>query len=293
MSRVAVALLLLGSLSSVSSFSWVAPRSSALRRSALFSSVDVETLPEPEEEPTEPAALDTTEPEVPIDPEASTVSDVAGKADLVDAVTAGPDASASQRIIVNELLLKVERANPTEAPATSPLLNGVWELVYTGGYSDGLLASPTRQLALFLYAGGYTPGNFGLQLARLLPASLIDIGDISVSISREQPRAESSTTVKVGNSDVDVKIVTTLETESDVRLKETYTQLSAAGRDVDVPDALQYSRLLYVTYLDDDLMVVRDESGVPEILVRKSKEFLDSFTGEPSFADDDLAPGAG
>ena len=55
---------------------------------------------------------------------------------------------------MNELLYKLERTNPTEEAAASPLLNGVWELVYNGGYSDGLLASPTRQLALFLYAGG-------------------------------------------------------------------------------------------------------------------------------------------
>ena len=97
----------------------------------------------------------------------------------------------------------------------------------------------------------------------------------------------------MGNSEFDVNIATTLETESDVRLKETYVSVSAGGRDLAVPDALQYSRLLYITYLDDDLMVARDESGVPEILVRKEKEFLDSFTGEPSAADDDLAPGAG
>jgi hypothetical protein len=56
---------------------------------------------------------------------------------------------------------------------------------------------------------------------------------------------------------------------------------------------LQYSRLLFVTYLDKDLMVVRDETGVPEVLVRKEKEFPVPPSGEPSSADDDLAPGAG
>ena len=62
-------------------------------------------------------------------------------------------------------------------PATSPLLNGVWEVVYNGGYGEpNLLASPTRQAALFLYAGGYTPGSFGLQLARLLPNSFMQVG---------------------------------------------------------------------------------------------------------------------
>jgi len=38
--------------------------------------------------------------------------------------------------------------------------------------------------------------------------------------------------------------------------------------------------------------VVRDATGVPEILVRKSKKFRED-EGTPSAADDDLAPGAG
>ena len=68
---------------------------------------------------------------------------------------AGTAISDDLRSTVIELLMKVEAANPTDAPATSPLLNGVWELVYSGNYAPGPLAvSPTRQLALFLYAGG-------------------------------------------------------------------------------------------------------------------------------------------
>lgn len=88
----------------------------------------------------------TAEPETP--PSSSSASA------LIDTLTSGDASSKSQRIIVNELLYKLERTNPTDEAAASPLLNGVWELVYNGGYSDGLLASPTRQLALFLYAGG-------------------------------------------------------------------------------------------------------------------------------------------
>ena len=41
------------------------------------------------------------------------------------------------------------------------------------------------------------------------------------------------------------------------------------GSKVDLPQAAQYSRDLYVTYVDEDLLVVRDASGVPEVLVRK------------------------
>jgi hypothetical protein len=42
-------------------------------------------------------------------------------------------ADASNRAEINELVLKLEPMNPTESAASSPLLNGVWELLYTGG----------------------------------------------------------------------------------------------------------------------------------------------------------------
>lgn len=41
---------------------------------------------------------------------------------------------------MNELMLKLEPMNPTEKPARSPVLNGVWEFLYTGGISPGTLA---------------------------------------------------------------------------------------------------------------------------------------------------------
>lgn len=50
-----------------------------------------------------------------------------------------------ERAEINEILFKLETLNPTTNPAMSPLLNGVWELKYAGGYtSEGALASPTR-----------------------------------------------------------------------------------------------------------------------------------------------------
>jgi hypothetical protein len=81
------------------------------------------------------------------------------------------EVSESDRAVINEVILKLEALNPTVDPALSPLLNGEWELRYSGGYSsEGALQSPTRQLALFLYSGGYryVIGNEnGLQCYRL------------------------------------------------------------------------------------------------------------------------------
>merc|ERR1712151_681408 len=185
----------------------------------------------------------------------------------------GPATSISSdaRADINEALFKLEALNPTDRPAESPLLNGVWSLRYAGGYDeDWALQSPTRQLALFLYSGGYSPGLFALSLAETLPENLIEIGDLEICISREQPRIEASVPVKfLAGPDNDVVVKAQLEAVSGVRLKETYEVVSILDRTIDVPEHLRYSRDLYITYLDDDLLVVRDGSGVPEILVRK------------------------
>ena len=203
--------------------------------------------------------------------------------------------SEAKRAEINEVLLKLEALNPTPQPATSPLLNGVWELNYAGLYSsEGSLSSPTRQLALFLYSGGYSPGLFTLQLAKQLPSNLVDIvGSPEITISREAPRVEGRVTLKTllgGESSTKVK--SNLEVVSDIRLRETYESATVlGGQVVDLPGFMQYTRDIYVTYLDEDLLVIRDSSGVPELLIRKEKSFTRNWGDEPTTVDDSLAPG--
>ena len=59
-----------------------------------------------------------------------------------------------------------QSTNPTRTPATSPLLNGVWNLKVVGSYGSSKITSPTREIALFLYSGGYSPAVFLLKLLR-------------------------------------------------------------------------------------------------------------------------------
>lgn len=209
--------------------------------------------------------------------------------------TVGLAPSEEKRAEINEVLLKLEALNPTPQPATSPLLNGVWELTYAGLYSSkGSLSSPTRQLALFLYSGGYSPGLFALQLAKQLPSSLIDIeGSVDITISREAPRVEGQVTLKSAlGGESSVKVKSNLEVVSDIRLRETYESATGlGGQAVDFPGFMQYTRDIYVTYLDEDLLVIRDGSGVPELLIRKEKSFTRQWGDEPTTIDDKLAPG--
>jgi len=183
------------------------------------------------------------------------------------------DVDNDLRSRINEELIKLEALNPTENPTMSNMLNGVWTLRYSGGYaSDWALPSPTRQIALFLYSGGYSPGLFLLTLAQQLPQSLVDVGELQISISRDQPRIEAKVDVKFLGNDSSSEIVLNamMDVLSDVRLRETYDKFAKVlDREVAIPEQLQYSRDLYITYLDNDLLVVRDGSGVPEILVRK------------------------
>ena len=206
------------------------------------------------------------------------------------------DVSPETRSAINEAIYKLEAVNPTSEPTMSSLLNGVWELRYVGGYDGSwALPSPTRQIALFLYSGGYSPGIFALGLAQKLPSQLVDVGDLEISISRDQPRVEAKVAVKagMGSAEAAVSVKARLEVESDIRLRETYESAKVMDQTINLPTLLQYSRDIYVTYLDDDLLIVRDASGIPEILIRKQKRFSQNWGSEPSDLDDMTPPGEG
>lgn len=205
--------------------------------------------------------------------------------------------SNEMRSAINEALYKLEAINPTKtSPALSPLLNGVWELRYYGGYvTEGSLSlSPTRQLALFLYSGGYSPGLFGLYLASQIPSSnpIVSFGDVEIVISRIQPRVESTVPVTfVGGAESSIKITASLEPVSGMRLKEKYESVNVFGTtNVQLPTILQYSRDLFVTYVDEDIMIVRDGSGIPEVLIRKEKRFMSESWGTDPVTSDDVTP---
>lgn len=215
------------------------------------------------------SAIDTESSDYAPTPEEKTVNDV-----LNMMPSKLGDVNEELRSAINEALYKMERLNPTEDPAKSPLLNGVWDLRYVGGYTpDGAITSPTRDLALFVYSGGYSPGIFALTLAQKLPNNLVEVGDLEIAISRSEPRVEASIPVKFfGGSESKVQVQATMETNSGMRLREAYESANVMGNTIEIPQALRYARDIYVTYLDDDLLVIRDASGVPEVLVRKGKK---------------------
>ncbi|GAB5358529.1 hypothetical protein AAMO2058_000466200 [Amorphochlora amoebiformis] len=194
----------------------------------------------------------------------------------------GSESVAAWRNDINEMLFRLEPLNPTTEPAYSKLLEGDWEFKFLGSMAKGILPSPTREIALLLYAGGYTPGRFGIDIAARLPKSVVDVKDIKLSIGNQAPTGSITTKIALaGTREVDVKLATNLEPESDFTMSETYQTLSIMGRDVQLPQQLQSKRKFYIRYLDEDLLVVRDDTGVADVLMKVKEEPTPAPTPAP------------
>jgi len=217
-------------------------------------------------------------------------------------------ADPANRAEINELVLKLEQMSPTETPAESALLNGVWELLYTGGYGMGFFDSPTREIALALYTGGFRPGLFANLLSKLPGplATLVELDEVELMIKRDQPRVEATAKMVVAGNEQTLRLMGELASPSAMRLQETLVKAEVFGQTTDLQGPLRTKRSLFVTFLDDDMLVVRDETGVPDIWLRKNKEFMsqesakvdsslpETWTTKPEFKVDpskDIEPG--
>lgn len=259
------------------------------------------------------------------------------KEQLVTAIGSDGLASApslNQQMEITEVIMALSSTNPTAEPARSPLLNGKWELQFSGAPGQGLADSPTRLLALALYSVPLSPSVLAQGLASL-PFGAASLGSVTVEIvSSEagQPRVtvDSSVSLLGGTSQpvrrwgIDpaipgaapspfpahepspaarppashartpssqVVLRANLMPRSGTALREDFVEVEALGQRSLLPGPLAVSRSLYVAYLDQDLLIMRDEAGLPTVL-RRSDKFAKA-PEEPSYAEDDSAPGVG
>jgi len=203
--------------------------------------------------------------------EEGSIAKEALKAEIADGL-GGPRAD---KAVVGEILLALEAQNPTLSPATSPLLNGQWKFVYATGASPGL-----KSLMLLLRGAKGAPKSPS-------GADLVDVQDTYLTIGSEQPRATASVKVRLLSFETTLKLSSKLEAESAVRLVETYDAAASEYMDLKLPFSstpVSYKRSVLVSYLDDEMLVVRDALGRPDILMR---------VDAPAAVDEaDEAPGA-
>ena len=163
--------------------------------------------------------------------------------------------SSVDRSDINESILALEKSNPTTDPCYSKKLNGVWKLAISAFGSPGLI---------------------GYQVLKAIPSNtLISSSDLTITINSIAPRVEAKGDVKVVNSiTVDFAVASDLIVKSGSRMTETYVTGKIGQIEIplsSLPSSV-ISRDLIVTYLDDDLLIVRDSFGGSEVLKRKEFE---------------------
>jgi len=172
----------------------------------------------------------------------------------------------AERSVVNATLPALESKVP-EAN-TSYLLQGTFDRVYAGGAAPGPVPSPTREIALAMYAGGFGPGEFLATALSRLPDSVSKLDNgLRLTITGTKSTAELKVSL-FGQETTALSVTSSLEPMGETGLRETYEQVTFGGNVTDLPEALRYSRELTITLLDEELLVVRDETGAPDILKR-------------------------
>ncbi|GFY93611.1 plastid-lipid associated protein PAP [Actinidia rufa] len=187
-----------------------------------------------------------------------------------------------QRIDVNERIIGLERLNPTPRPTTSNFLEGRWNFEWFGDGSPGLFA------ARFVF--------------QRFPTTLANLSKVDVVIKDQY--AKITAIMRLLNSiESKFTLSTQLSVEGPLRMKEEYVegvlelpkvdeatipeqlrgafgqaastaqQLPVLIRDamasgLKVPLSGTFQRIFLISYLDDEILIIRDSAGVPEVLTR-------------------------
>ena len=192
---------------------------------------------------------------------------------LLSAVGAGNIADKMSRADeINELILSLSQENPTAEPARSSLINGKWELAFSGSPGGAFFdVLPTRFLALALYSPP-NPSILALGLSKL-PGLDASLGEVTVTIQSPeagQPRVKVDTSLMSGLGNQPLVLRANLSPRSAVALREDFLEIEALGQTSLLPGPFAISRTLFVAYLDADTLIVRDEAGAANVLRRAS-----------------------
>lgn len=200
-----------------------------------------------------------------------------------------------QRIDVNERIIGLERLNPTPRPTTSPYLEGRWNFEWFGSGSPGLFAArflfqrfPTDVANLskmdVLIKDGYAKISANLKLLYSIESRFT----LSSRLTVEGPLRMKEEYVE-GTFETPKVIEETVPEQ----LKPAFGQAVNTVQQLPVPlkDAISsglkvpltgtFQRMFMISYLDDEILIIRDTAGVPEVLTR-----LDApVTDEPSMTE--------
>lgn len=171
---------------------------------------------------------------------------------------------------LDEAIVALERLNSCEEPVYSELLDGTWKVKYSGSFAPGLLSSPTRELALFLYGGGFSLGNALSSFAGGFWGQTLGVklGSKTVRITAGRD-VDATAELQVAGMMQKLSYTAELMPLSSKRMSEEVVAVNLPAPLGKQELMTELRRSILVTYLDKEVMVVRDESGVPDVLMRE------------------------
>ncbi|XP_042513042.1 probable plastid-lipid-associated protein 13, chloroplastic isoform X2 [Macadamia integrifolia] len=187
-----------------------------------------------------------------------------------------------QRIDVNERITGLERLNPTSRPTTSPFFEGRWNFEWLGNGSPGSLAArsvleifPSALANLLgldvVIKEGYAKTTANIKLLNTIESKFI----LSTKLAVEGPLR-----MKIEYVEGVFETPTVREEAVPEQLKgvfgqavSTLQQLPMPIRDVmssglSLPLGGTFQRLFMISYLDEEILIIRDTTGVPDVLTR-------------------------
>ncbi|GAB2227479.1 hypothetical protein Droror1_Dr00009301 [Drosera rotundifolia] len=191
-------------------------------------------------------------------------------------------ATEMQRIDVMERITGLERLNPTPRPTTSPYFEGKWNLEWFGPDTPGLVVLRI--------------------LSERLPTTLANISQIDLLLKDGTSKVVAFMSL-LNSVSTKLIVVTKLMPEGPLRMKEEYVeatlespniieetipeqvksvlaQASGAVQQLPIPlkDLLSngltiplsgtFQRVFMISYLDEEILIIRDADGVPSVLIR-------------------------
>lgn len=194
----------------------------------------------------------------------------------------GGKTTEMHRIDVHERIVGLERLNPTPRPTTSPYLEGRWNFKWFGASSPGWFAARflfERSPATFAYLlgldmlikDGYSKVTANLKFLNSIESKFL----LTTKLSAEGP-----TRMKEEYVEGHFETPTISEEAIPAQLRgafgqatDTLQQLPAPIKDtfangLTVPLSGTFQRLFMFSYLDEEILIIRDSSGAPDVLTR-------------------------
>ncbi|KAM7270721.1 hypothetical protein ACFE04_029935 [Oxalis oulophora] len=168
----------------------------------------------------------------------------------------------AQKIDVTEKITALERLNPTPNPTTSPILEGQWNFTWVGSGTPGFVAAR----AIF----------------ERLPTFLADLSNMDIYI--KDGFGDVTATTKLFNLiESSVTVRCKLAPMGPYRMEEEFLDIilespkfaeatkpfrDAVAKGLTIPLGGNPKRFFSISYADDKVLILRDTSGIPEVLTK-------------------------